>query len=131
MGDAEEIVSNGANGHTEKEPDARLAKRPRLLEANQVKNKATVVLGAQWGDEGKGKVVDMLAGDADIVARCQVLSILFLHLLNWGFLVRCKIIASCNSVFLMDITVRNKQLHMNLVTTVCFRCQNVQLYAIF
>ena len=73
MGDVEEKVSNGANGHhTEEEADARLAKRPRLLEANQVKNKATVILGAQWGDEGKGKVVDMLAGDADIVARCQV-----------------------------------------------------------
>ena len=27
------------------------------------------VLGAQWGDEGKGKIVDFLARDADIVAR--------------------------------------------------------------
>lgn len=34
--------------------------------------KVTVVLGAQWGDEGKGKVVDMLATDADLVCRCQV-----------------------------------------------------------
>ncbi|XP_046996060.1 adenylosuccinate synthetase [Schistocerca americana] len=33
--------------------------------------KVTVVLGAQWGDEGKGKVVDMLATGADIVCRCQ------------------------------------------------------------
>ncbi|MGH0135122.1 UNVERIFIED_CONTAM: hypothetical protein FKN15_057088 [Acipenser sinensis] len=38
-----------------------------------VGNKVTVVLGAQWGDEGKGKVVDLLAQDADIVCRCQVL----------------------------------------------------------
>ncbi|XP_022187783.2 adenylosuccinate synthetase [Nilaparvata lugens] len=38
---------------------------------NDVKNKVTVVLGAQWGDEGKGKVVDMLAANADIVCRCQ------------------------------------------------------------
>jgi adenylosuccinate synthase len=30
-----------------------------------------VVLGAQWGDEGKGKVVDYLAADADVVARFQ------------------------------------------------------------
>lgn len=30
----------------------------------------TVVLGAQWGDEGKGKLVDILAADADICARC-------------------------------------------------------------
>ena len=35
-------------------------------------HKVTVVLGAQWGDEGKGKVVDMLASDADVVCRCQV-----------------------------------------------------------
>lgn len=36
------------------------------------RNKITVVLGAQWGDEGKGKVVDLLAKDADLVCRCQV-----------------------------------------------------------
>ena len=30
-----------------------------------------VVVGAQWGDEGKGKIVDFLAKDADIVARYQ------------------------------------------------------------
>ena len=29
----------------------------------------TVVLGAQWGDEGKGKLVDILSKDFDIVAR--------------------------------------------------------------
>lgn len=28
-----------------------------------------VVVGAQWGDEGKGKVVDVLAAQADLVAR--------------------------------------------------------------
>jgi adenylosuccinate synthase len=30
-----------------------------------------VVLGLQWGDEGKGKIVDFLAKDYDIVARFQ------------------------------------------------------------
>ncbi len=30
------------------------------------------VLGTQWGDEGKGKLVDILAQRYDIVARCQV-----------------------------------------------------------
>jgi len=29
----------------------------------------TAVLGAQWGDEGKGKLVDILSADADICAR--------------------------------------------------------------
>ncbi|MGQ0704353.1 MAG: adenylosuccinate synthase [Gemmatimonadales bacterium] len=30
-----------------------------------------VVVGAQWGDEGKGKIVDVLAEQADVVARYQ------------------------------------------------------------
>ena len=30
---------------------------------------ATIIVGAQWGDEGKGRVVDWMARDADIVAR--------------------------------------------------------------
>jgi adenylosuccinate synthase len=29
----------------------------------------TVILGAQWGDEGKGKLTDLMASEADIVAR--------------------------------------------------------------
>ncbi|MCX6601060.1 MAG: adenylosuccinate synthase [bacterium] len=31
----------------------------------------TIVLGAQWGDEGKGKIVDFLSAEADVVARYQ------------------------------------------------------------
>lgn len=30
-----------------------------------------VIIGSQWGDEGKGKIVDLLSNDADIVARYQ------------------------------------------------------------
>ena len=30
-----------------------------------------VVVGAQWGDEGKGKITDFYAGDADVVVRHQ------------------------------------------------------------
>ena len=37
----------------------------------EIKNRATVVLGAQWGDEGKGKLVDVLSQDIDICCRCQ------------------------------------------------------------
>ena len=33
--------------------------------------KNTVVVGAQWGDEGKGKVVDYLSEHADVVVRFQ------------------------------------------------------------
>ena len=32
---------------------------------------ATVVVGAQWGDEGKGKIVDLLAQQSDLVCRYQ------------------------------------------------------------
>jgi len=31
--------------------------------------KSVAVVGAQWGDEGKGKVVDYLAGSFDYIAR--------------------------------------------------------------
>lgn len=34
-------------------------------------SKADVIVGVQWGDEGKGKIVDMLSGDYDMVCRCQ------------------------------------------------------------
>ena len=29
----------------------------------------SVVLGAQWGDEGKGKIIDLIAKDYDVIAR--------------------------------------------------------------
>ena len=32
---------------------------------------ATVIVGAQWGDEGKGKIVDLLASESDLVCRYQ------------------------------------------------------------
>jgi adenylosuccinate synthase len=35
------------------------------------KNRNIVVLGTQWGDEGKGKIVDLLCRDADAVVRFQ------------------------------------------------------------
>jgi adenylosuccinate synthase len=31
----------------------------------------TILVGAQWGDEGKGKIIDILTEDADIVVRSQ------------------------------------------------------------
>ena len=30
-----------------------------------------MIVGAQWGDEGKGKIVDLLAQESDIVCRYQ------------------------------------------------------------
>ena len=54
-------ISNNTNGFCAN-------KRRKTEDINTV----TVVLGAQWGDEGKGKIVDLLATSADIVCRCQV-----------------------------------------------------------
>lgn len=31
----------------------------------------TAIIGTQWGDEGKGKITDALADQADVVARYQ------------------------------------------------------------
>ena len=33
--------------------------------------KNVVVVGSQWGDEGKGKIVDWLSSEADIGVRFQ------------------------------------------------------------
>ena len=33
--------------------------------------KNVVVIGSQWGDEGKGKIVDWLSSEADIIVRFQ------------------------------------------------------------
>ena len=33
--------------------------------------KVDVVLGLQWGDEGKGKIVDVLANSYPVIARFQ------------------------------------------------------------
>ena len=38
---------------------------------NHNNNKADVLVGLQWGDEGKGKIVDVLAPNYEIVARFQ------------------------------------------------------------
>jgi len=40
-----------------------------LIEGIEMKN--TVVVGAQWGDEGKAKVTDLLATEADLIIRYQ------------------------------------------------------------
>ena len=43
----------------------------RDIYPSKVMSKNVVILGTQWGDEGKGKIVDLLTDQADIVARFQ------------------------------------------------------------
>jgi adenylosuccinate synthase len=42
-----------------------------LAQSNNRSSTCSIVLGAQWGDEGKGKIVDLLAKNVNIVARYQ------------------------------------------------------------
>ena len=44
--------------------------RKRIITIKK-KNEVDVLLGLQWGDEGKGKVVDVLTPRYDVVARFQ------------------------------------------------------------
>src|SRR5688500_6881223 len=48
----------------------RARRRPRR-QADSFVVPSTVIVGAQWGDEGKGKIVDLLAQESDIVCRYQ------------------------------------------------------------
>ena len=41
----------------------------RLSEKLNLKAKTAVIIGAQWGDEGKGKIVDVLSDNFSVVAR--------------------------------------------------------------
>src|SRR5471030_1412766 len=45
--------------------------RPRCFKPRAEQMANVAVIGAQWGDEGKGKVVDWLASRADVVVRFQ------------------------------------------------------------
>ncbi len=47
--------------------------RPMInhLDPAALRGSCTVVVGCQWGDEGKGKIVDVLAGRAELIARYQ------------------------------------------------------------
>jgi len=47
----------------------RGGRHPVPLEFALKKGKTAVIVGAQWGDEGKGKIVDVLSEDFSIVAR--------------------------------------------------------------
>ena len=41
------------------------------LAKENIQMKNVVVVGSQWGDEGKGKIVDWLSSEADVVIRFQ------------------------------------------------------------
>ncbi|MBL3540164.1 adenylosuccinate synthetase, partial [Aminivibrio sp.] len=74
-----------------------------------MKGRVEVIIGAQWGDEGKGRVVDALGSRVDIFARYQgganaghtVIvegKKYVFHLLPSGMLYPCKICVIGNGV---------------------------------
>lgn len=76
----------------------------------------TILIGAQWGDEGKGKIIDFLTADADIVVRSQggnnaghtVIhrgKTYILHLIPSGILRRNKICVIGNGVVIDPIAL--------------------------
>lgn len=48
-----------------------MSSQPPISEIAANRHNVTVILGAQWGDEGKGKIVDLLSSQAEIVCRFQ------------------------------------------------------------
>src|SRR5947208_2587538 len=76
----------------------------------------TILIGAQWGDEGKGKIIDVLTADADIVVRSQGgnnagHTVIYggkkyiLHLIPSGILRRGKICVIGNGVVVDPVAV--------------------------
>lgn len=83
-------------------PPASGQKRPR----SETGNKVTVVLGAQWGDEGKGKVVDLLATESDMVCRCQVLCITLMLVCRLFLFLVCFFFSQIRRVCTWPVGVR-------------------------
>src|SRR5438270_8330699 len=76
----------------------------------------TILIGAQWGDEGKGKIIDVLTANADIVVRSQggnnaghtVIhngTTYILHLIPSGILRRGKVCVIGNGVVIDPVAL--------------------------
>src|SRR5438270_4559257 len=79
----------------------------------------TILVGAQWGDEGKGKIIDVLTAKADVVVRSQggnnaghtVIhngTTYILHLIPSGILRRSKVCVIGNGVVIDPIALVNE-----------------------
>src|SRR6201981_214035 len=76
----------------------------------------TILVGAQWGDEGKGKIIDVLTSKADVIVRSQggnnaghtIVhggSTYILHLIPSGILRRGKVCVIGNGVVIDPIAL--------------------------
>src|SRR3954469_23718740 len=69
MGGASADVRVLKSGPMPRPPQKRGGNRARLICLDNMAN--VIILGSQWGDEGKGKIVDLFSEQFDIVARYQ------------------------------------------------------------
>ena len=94
-----------------------------------------VVIGAQWGDEGKGKITDLLSRSADVVVRYQggvnaghtiVVEdkVLKLHLIPSGILYP-ETICLIGSGTVVDPKVMIKEIRMLKENDIDIKCQKV------
>src|SRR5467141_553873 len=76
----------------------------------------TILVGAQWGDEGKGKIIDVLTSKADVIVRSQGVnnaghtivhggSTYILHLIPSGILRRGKVCVIGNGVVIDPVAL--------------------------
>ena len=69
----------------------------------------TVVVGAQWGDEGKGKLVDIVSANVDIVARCQgECCVLVLRIQSMYFAMRINRLRTMGHICLKKYTLLHR-----------------------
>ena len=82
----------------------------------QIQMANTILVGAQWGDEGKGKIIDVLTAKADVVVRSQggnnaghtVIhsgTTYILHLIPSGILRRSKVCVIGNGVVIDPVAL--------------------------
>src|SRR5699024_4675081 len=66
-------LCNGSTGDLHRSGSPESSRTGCHMNANEYTNmgKSVVILGAQWGDEGKGKIVDLLTERVGAVARFQ------------------------------------------------------------
>jgi adenylosuccinate synthase len=83
----------------------------------------TILIGAQWGDEGKGKIIDVLTSSADVIVRSQggnnaghtIVhggSTYILHLIPSGILRRGKVCVIGNGVVVDPIALVSEIEHL-------------------
>jgi adenylosuccinate synthase len=83
----------------------------------------TILIGAQWGDEGKGKIIDVLTSKADVIVRSQGgnnaghtivhgRSTYILHLIPSGILRRGKVCVIGNGVVVDPIALVSEIEHL-------------------